>query len=65
MRLREICDGAGIALICDDVFFASRLARGGNAEHFGVQPDLVTYGKSVGGGSPIGVVAGESRWMRW
>lgn len=64
VRLRETCDAVGVALIFDDVFLGFRLARGGTAEHFGVQPDLVTYGKSVGGGLPIGVVAGQSRWMR-
>lgn len=64
VRLRETCDAAGVALIFDDVFLGFRLARAGTAEYFGVQPDLVTYGKSVGGGLPIGVVAGQSRWMR-
>lgn len=64
VRLRATCDAAGVSLIFDDVFLGFRLARAGTAEYFGVQPDLVTYGKSVGGGLPIGVVAGQRRWMR-
>lgn len=63
-RLRQICDQRGIALILDEVFLGFRLAPGGAQEYFGVKADLVTYGKTVAGGLPIGLVAGRSRWMR-
>jgi len=58
-RLREVCAERGIVLIFDEVFLGFRLARGGAQEYFGVQADLVTYGKTVGGGLPIGVVCGR------
>jgi glutamate-1-semialdehyde 2,1-aminomutase len=63
-QLREICDERGIALIFDEVFVGFRLARGGAQEYFGVRADLVTYGKTLGGGLPVGVVCGKSQWMR-
>ena len=62
--LRQVCDEKGIALILDEVFLGFRLARGGAQEYFGVQGDFVTYGKTLGGGFPIGVVCGRSRWMK-
>jgi glutamate-1-semialdehyde 2,1-aminomutase len=63
-RLREVCAERGIAFIIDDVFTGFRLARGGAQEYFGVRADMVTYGKSLGGGLPIGAVAGKAGWMR-
>jgi glutamate-1-semialdehyde 2,1-aminomutase len=63
-QLREICDERGIALIFDEVFVGFRLARGGAQEYFGIRADLVTYGKTLGGGLPVGVVCGKSQWMR-
>jgi glutamate-1-semialdehyde 2,1-aminomutase len=63
-ELRRICDDRGIALIFDEVFMGFRLAKGGAQEHFGVRADLVTYGKTLGGGLPIGVVCGKREWMR-
>lgn len=62
--LREICTARGIALIFDEVFLGFRLAPGGAQEYFGVQADLVTYGKTLGGGLPIGVLCGKRRWMQ-
>jgi glutamate-1-semialdehyde 2,1-aminomutase len=62
--LRQICDAKGIALIFDEVFVGFRLAKGGAQAYFGVQADLVTYGKTLGGGLPIGVVCGKSAWMK-
>ncbi|WP_293661916.1 aminotransferase class III-fold pyridoxal phosphate-dependent enzyme [Rhodoferax sp. OV413] len=62
--LREICDERCIALIFDEVFVGFRLAPGGAQEYFGVQADLVTYGKTLGGGLPIGVLCGKHEWMR-
>ena len=62
--LRTICDEKGIALIFDEVFVGFRLAPGGAQEYFGVKADLVTYGKTLGGGLPIGVLCGKRAWMR-
>ncbi|WP_334133539.1 aminotransferase class III-fold pyridoxal phosphate-dependent enzyme [Tepidimonas sp.] len=63
-RLREVCSAAGIALIFDEVFLGFRLAPGGAQAYFGVPADLVCYGKTLGGGLPIGVVCGRAHWMR-
>lgn len=62
-KLRGICDERHIALIFDEVFVGFRLARGGAQEYFGIRADMVTYGKTLGGGLPIGVVCGSHRWM--
>lgn len=64
VRLRDVCTRAGIVLIFDEVFMGFRLAKGGMAEAFGVPPDMVTYGKTLGGGLPIGVVCGRADLMR-
>ena len=64
--LREVCTARGIVLIFDEVFVGFRLAPGGAQEYFGVQADLVTYGKTLGGGLPVGVVCGGRALMqRW
>ncbi|MBU3079211.1 aminotransferase class III-fold pyridoxal phosphate-dependent enzyme [Sphingomonas quercus] len=63
-RLAEVARANGIVFIIDEVFTGFRLARGGACEYFGVQPDMVTYGKTVGGGLPIGVVCGRAELMR-
>jgi glutamate-1-semialdehyde 2,1-aminomutase len=63
-RLRAVCDEQNIVLIFDEVFVGFRLARGGAQEYFGVRADLVTYGKTLGGGLPIGVVCGRSDLMK-
>jgi glutamate-1-semialdehyde 2,1-aminomutase len=63
-RLREVCTERGIALIFDEVFVGFRIAKGGAQEYFGVRADLVTYGKTLGGGLPVGVVCGRRPWMR-
>ncbi len=62
--LRDICNEKGIALIFDEVFVGFRLAAGGAQEYFGVKADLVTYGKTLGGGLPVGVLCGNAQWMR-
>jgi glutamate-1-semialdehyde 2,1-aminomutase len=62
--LRQVCSERGIALIFDEVFLGFRLAAGGAQAYFGVQADMVTYGKTLGGGFPVGVVCGQSKWMR-
>ena len=63
-RLRAVCTAHHIALIFDEVFLGFRLARGGAQEYFGVRADLVTYGKTVAGGLPIGVLCGRHDLMR-
>jgi glutamate-1-semialdehyde 2,1-aminomutase len=63
VRLRAVCSKAGIVLIFDEVFMGFRLAKGGMAEAFGVQPDMVTYGKTLGGGLPVGVLCGRAELM--
>ncbi|MCS6946874.1 MAG: aminotransferase class III-fold pyridoxal phosphate-dependent enzyme [Steroidobacteraceae bacterium] len=63
-NLREVCSARGIVLIFDEVFVGFRLARGGAQEYYGVEADLVTYGKSVGGGLPVGVLCGRAPLMR-
>jgi glutamate-1-semialdehyde 2,1-aminomutase len=63
-KLREVCSERRIALIFDEVFVGFRLARGGAQQYFGVRADLVTYGKTVAGGLPIGVVCGRKDLMR-
>ncbi|MFN7443868.1 MAG: aminotransferase class III-fold pyridoxal phosphate-dependent enzyme [Curvibacter sp.] len=63
-QLREVCTERGIVLIFDEVFLGFRLAKGGAQEYFGVQADLVTYGKTLGGGFPVGVVCGRRALMQ-
>jgi glutamate-1-semialdehyde 2,1-aminomutase len=63
-ELREVCTRRSIALIFDEVFMGFRLARGGAQEYFGVRADLVTYGKTLGGGLPVGAICGSRRFMK-
>jgi glutamate-1-semialdehyde 2,1-aminomutase len=63
-RLREVCTERNIVLIFDEVFLGFRLAPGGAQEYFGVKADLVTYGKTLGGGLPIGVLCGRKALMK-
>ena len=63
-RLREVCTERNIVLIFDEVFVGFRLAPGGAQEYFGVKADMVTYGKTLGGGLPIGVVCGRRDLMK-
>ena len=63
-RLRAVCTQRGIVLIFDEVMVGFRLAPGGAQEYFGVKADLVTYGKTLGGGLPVGVVCGRADLMR-
>jgi glutamate-1-semialdehyde 2,1-aminomutase len=62
--LRRVCDEAGIVLIVDEIFVGFRIARGGAQEYFDVRGDLVAYGKTLGGGLPVGVLCGRSRLMK-
>ena len=63
-ELREVCTRRGIVLIFDEVFVGFRLAVGGAQEYFGVKADMVTYGKTLGGGLPVGVVCGRKDLMK-
>jgi glutamate-1-semialdehyde 2,1-aminomutase len=63
-ELRRVCSERGIVFILDDVFMGFRLAPGGSQEYFGVRADMVTYGKSLGGGLPVGVLCGRSNLMK-
>ena len=63
-HLRAVCTERGIVLIFDEVFVGFRIAQGGAQDYFGVRADLVTYGKTLGGGLPIGVVCGKSDLMK-
>jgi glutamate-1-semialdehyde 2,1-aminomutase len=64
MKLRDVCTERGIVLIFDEVFMGFRLAAGGAQEYFGVRADMVTYGKTLGGGLPVGVLCGRRDLMK-
>ena len=57
--LRQLCDQHGALLIFDEVITGFRLALGGAQEYFGVRADLVTFGKIIGGGMPVGAYCGS------
>jgi glutamate-1-semialdehyde 2,1-aminomutase len=62
-RLRELTRAHGVVLIYDEVINGFRVARGGAAERFGIEPDLATYGKVIGGGLPVGAFGGRAALM--
>ncbi|MGN0977620.1 MAG: glutamate-1-semialdehyde 2,1-aminomutase [Faecousia sp.] len=61
--LRKLCDESGALLILDEVITGFRLAPGGAQEYYGVRADLVTYGKIIGGGMPVGAYGGSRKLM--
>ncbi len=61
--LRALCDTHGIVLIFDEVMTGFRLAQGGAQERLGVRAELVTYGKVIGGGMPVGAFGGKREIM--
>jgi glutamate-1-semialdehyde 2,1-aminomutase len=61
--LRNICDREGIVLILDEVMTGFRLAPGGAQERLSIRADLVTYGKVIGGGMPVGAFGGRKEIM--
>lgn len=63
-KIREICARRSIVLIFDEVFSGFRLGYRGAQEYFQVQADMVTYGKTLGGGLPVGVVCGKHSLMK-
>lgn len=63
-ELRAACDASGTILIFDEVFVGFRLGLHGAQGYFGVKADMVTYGKTLGGGLPVGVLCGAARLMK-
>jgi glutamate-1-semialdehyde 2,1-aminomutase len=63
-KLRELCNRHGALLIFDEVTSGFRLGAGGAAELYGVTPDLATFGNVIGGGLPVGALAGPRKIMR-
>ncbi len=63
-ELRAVCTERGIVLIFDEVFVGFRLAPRGAQEYFGVRADMVTYGKTLGGGLPVGALCGRQDLMK-
>lgn len=61
--IRKICDAEGIVFIFDEVMTGFRLARGGAQEKLKIDADLVTYGKVIGGGLPVGAFGGKRAIM--
>jgi glutamate-1-semialdehyde aminotransferase len=62
-EVRRLTEAAGCALVFDEVITGFRLGPGGAQAWFDVRADLATYGKVIGGGLPIGVIAGQGRFM--
>jgi len=62
-QLRKICDEKKIVLIFDEVMTGFRLSKGGAQERLGINADLVTYGKVIGGGMPVGAFGGKKEIM--
>jgi glutamate-1-semialdehyde aminotransferase/acyl carrier protein len=62
-KLRKLTEDEGIVLVFDEVITGFRIRPGGAQEYYGIKADIATYGKIIGGGMPIGVVAGRARFM--
>jgi glutamate-1-semialdehyde 2,1-aminomutase len=63
--VREIADRWQLPLVFDEVITGFRLAPGGAQEFYGVNPDLTVLGKALGGGIPVGALAGTEELMAW
>ena len=61
--LRSLCNEHDIILIFDEVMTGFRLSKGGASEYYGVTPDMVTLGKIIGGGLPVGAFGGKKEIM--
>ncbi|WP_339844903.1 glutamate-1-semialdehyde 2,1-aminomutase [uncultured Halopseudomonas sp.] len=61
--LRQLCDQHGVVLIFDEVMTGFRVALGGAQAHYGVKPDITTFGKIIGGGMPVGCFGGKREIM--
>ena len=64
LKLRKICDQNDTLLIFDEVMTGFRLAKGGAQERLGINADIVTYGKVIGGGLPVGAFASSNEIMK-
>jgi glutamate-1-semialdehyde 2,1-aminomutase len=62
-KLREVCTREGILLLFDEVISGFRVAFSGAAEYYGIMPDIVTYGKIIGGGLPVGAYGARNEIM--
>ncbi|MBE5991810.1 MAG: aminotransferase class III-fold pyridoxal phosphate-dependent enzyme [Paenibacillaceae bacterium] len=62
-KLRAVTEQCNIALIFDEIITGFRICTGGAQEYFGVKADIVTYGKVIGGGMPIGILAGKREYL--
>ena len=63
--LRQLCDQYGCFLIFDEVMTGFRVGGGGASEHYGVTPDIITMGKVIGGGLPVGAYGAKKALMDW
>merc|ERR1719231_1663547 len=61
--LRKLCDDNGAVLVFDEVMTGFRISYGGAQQHWGITPDLSTFGKVIGGGLPVGAYAGKKEIM--
>lgn len=62
-HLQQLCRANGALLVIDEVMTGFRLARGGATQRFGLRPDLITWGKIIGGGLPVGAYGGRAELM--
>jgi len=62
--LRALCDEHGAVLVFDEVMTGFRISYGGAQQHWGIEPDLSTFGKVIGGGLPVGAYAGKKEIMQ-
>ena len=62
--LRALCDKTGILLIFDEVVTGFRFSYEGAQGHYGVTPDLATFGKVIGGGFPLAAIVGPAEIMK-
>jgi len=62
-ELREVCTANGAVLVFDEVMTGFRISYGGAQQHWGIKPDLSTFGKVIGGGLPVGAYAGKKEIM--
>ena len=64
LKLKKICDQNDTLLIFDEVMTGFRLAKGGAQERLGINADIITYGKVIGGGLPVGAFASSNEIMK-
>ena len=62
-EVKKLCEAHETCFLLDDIVMGFRLAPNGSIAYHGIEPDMATYGKVIGGGMPIGVVTGKRKWM--